>query len=68
VDLNIDKGKQKVIEEDPEIAMRRQKIRRAIEYTIFPACKARLVATRGLLKGVMEVANLKGLYRVFERC
>lgn len=65
----IDSGKGKeVLEEDPEIALRRKKLRRAIEYTILPACKARLVATQGLLKGVMEVANLKGLYRVFERC
>ncbi|PSN62205.1 DNA mismatch repair protein mutL [Corynespora cassiicola Philippines] len=62
------KGKQKVIEEDPEIAARRAKIRQAIEHIIFPACRARMVATKGLLKGVMEVANLKGLYRVFERC
>ncbi|KAF2688164.1 DNA mismatch repair protein mutL [Lentithecium fluviatile CBS 122367] len=62
------KGKGKVVEEDAEIAKRREKVRRAVEYVIFPACKARLVATRGLLKGVVEVANLKGLYRVFERC
>jgi DNA mismatch repair protein MLH1 len=68
--MSLENGKnnEHVIEEDPEIALRREKIRRAIEYTIFPACKARLVATKGLLKGVMEVANLKGLYRVFERC
>ncbi|KAH6882780.1 histidine kinase-like ATPase [Alternaria rosae] len=63
------KGKGKVLEEDPEIAARRKKLLRAIEFTIFPACKARLVGTKGLLQGgVMEVANLKGLYRVFERC
>lgn len=62
------KGKGKVMEDDPEIEARRKKVRRAIEYVIFPACKARLVATKGLLSGVMEVANLKGLYRVFERC
>ncbi|KAF2188189.1 DNA mismatch repair protein MutL [Zopfia rhizophila CBS 207.26] len=62
------KGKEKEISEDPEITLRRKKLRRAIEYLIFPAFKARLVATRGLLRGVMEVANLKGLYRVFERC
>jgi DNA mismatch repair protein MLH1 len=63
------KGKSKVLEEDPEIAARRKKLLRAIEYAIFPACKARLLGTRGLLKGgVMEVADLKGLYRVFERC
>ena len=69
----IGKGKEKATGgtasgEDADIALRRAKIRRAVEYLIFPACKARLVATRGLLKGVMEVANLKGLYRVFERC
>ncbi|KAF2796256.1 DNA mismatch repair protein MutL [Melanomma pulvis-pyrius CBS 109.77] len=68
IEQNSGKGKQKIVDEDPEIALRREKIRRAIEYVIFPACKARLVATRGLLTGVMEVANLKGLYRVFERC
>ncbi|KAF1972188.1 DNA mismatch repair protein mutL [Bimuria novae-zelandiae CBS 107.79] len=62
------KGKGKVVEEDPEIAARMEKVRKTIENVIFPACKARLVATRGLLEGVMEVANLKGLYRVFERC
>jgi DNA mismatch repair protein MLH1 len=43
-------------------------VRKALEHDIFPACKARLVATKGLLKGVTEIANLKGLYRVFERC
>ncbi|KAL1597910.1 DNA mismatch repair protein Mlh1 [Paraconiothyrium brasiliense] len=62
------KGKEKVVEEDPEIAARREKVKKAIENVIFPACKARLVATKGMLSGVMEVANLKGLYRVFERC
>lgn len=62
------KGKEKIVEEDPEVAARREKVRQAIEHTIFPACKSRLVATKGLLSGVMEIANLKGLYRVFERC
>ncbi|KAI7200904.1 DNA mismatch repair protein MutL [Hortaea werneckii] len=50
------------------IERRREELLRAIENVIFPAFKSRLVATRSLLKGVMEVANLKGLYRVFERC
>ncbi|KAH3909503.1 hypothetical protein HBH56_157400 [Parastagonospora nodorum] len=63
------KGKGRVAEEDDaEIAARRAKVRKAVEHVIFPACKARLAATKGLLKGVMEIANLKGLYRVFERC
>jgi DNA mismatch repair protein MLH1 len=57
-----------VEEEDPEIVARRKHINRALENVLFPAFKARLIATRNLLKGVVEVANLKGLYRVFERC
>jgi DNA mismatch repair protein MLH1 len=61
-------GEQQKVEEDPEITARRAKVREAIEHVIFPACKARLLATKGMLKGVMEIANLKGLYRVFERC
>jgi DNA mismatch repair protein MLH1 len=56
------------VEEDEEISARRKHITRAIENLLFPAFKARLVATRGLLQGAVEVANLKGLYRVFERC
>lgn len=53
---------------DPEIEARRGQLHRAIATVLFPALKARLVATRSLLKGTIEVANLKGLYRVFERC
>ena len=56
------------LDEHAEIAARRKHINRALENVLFPAFKARLIATRGLLKGVVEVANLKGLYRVFERC
>lgn len=54
--------------EDPDVVSRRRQVNRAVENVLFPAFKARLVATKGLLKGVVEVANLKGLYRVFERC
>jgi DNA mismatch repair protein MLH1 len=54
--------------EDPDIIARRLQVNRAVENIFFPAFKARLVATSGLLKAVVEVANLKGLYRVFERC
>jgi DNA mismatch repair protein MLH1 len=54
---------------DQEIVTpRRDELHRVIENTLFPAFKARLVATKSLLKGTVEVANLKGLYRVFERC
>ncbi|KAM0275704.1 hypothetical protein ACHAQH_007502 [Verticillium albo-atrum] len=55
--------------EDDEMATRRKNIRWAIEHIFFPAFKARMVATKSLMKGgVLEVADLKGLYRVFERC
>jgi DNA mismatch repair protein MLH1 len=55
-------------DEDPEIAVRRKHLARSIENVLFPAFKSRLVATKGLLKGIVEIANLRGLYRVFERC
>ncbi|KAI9752327.1 MAG: hypothetical protein M4579_005670 [Chaenotheca gracillima] len=54
--------------EDPEIANRRRQLHHVLESVMFPAFRARLVATKSLTSGVLEVANLKGLYRVFERC
>ena len=54
--------------EDESIRNRRVLMGRMLEYAVFPALRARLVATTRLLRGVVEVADLKGLYRVFERC
>ena len=51
-----------------EIKTRKEEMARVLEHVLFPAFRARLVATKGLLSGVVEVADLKGLYRVFERC
>ena len=51
-----------------DIEARREEMSGLLEHVLFPAFRARLVATTGLLKGVTEVANLKGLYKVFERC
>jgi DNA mismatch repair protein MLH1 len=52
-----------------EIRARRAHVRRAVEHVFFPAFKNRLVATKSLMNGgVLELADLKGLYRVFERC
>lgn len=54
---------------DEEIKARRAEVRKVVEDVMFPAFRARLIATKGLMKGgVLEIANLKGLYRVFERC
>jgi len=50
------------------IRQRREEVAKVLEHVLFPAFRARLVATRELLSGVVEVADLKGLYRVFERC
>lgn len=48
---------------------RRQEITKIVEHILFPAFRARLIATKSIMKGgVVEIANLKGLYRVFERC
>lgn len=53
----------------PQVRQRRQHVRWAVENIFFPAFKARLVATKSLMDGgILEVADLKGLYRVFERC
>lgn len=52
-----------------EVQARQEHVRWAVEHVLFPAFKARLVATKSLMDGaVLEAANLKGLYRVFERC
>ncbi|RAL14007.1 mismatch repair ATPase MLH1 [Aspergillus homomorphus CBS 101889] len=50
------------------LAQRRAQMARMLEHVVFPALRGRLVATTRLLRGVVEVADLKGLYRVFERC
>jgi DNA mismatch repair protein MLH1 len=51
-----------------EINKRRNQLQRSVENVMFPAFRTRLIATKGMRKGLVEVADLKGLYRVFERC
>ena len=60
--------KNKNADEDLSITARREQLTRMLEFVLFPAIRARIVATKGMLGGVLEVADLKGLYRVFERC
>ncbi|CAK7199951.1 DNA mismatch repair protein Mlh1 [Sporothrix eucalyptigena] len=56
-------------EEDEDIRARRAHVQHAVEHVFFPAFKTRLICTTSLMQaGLIEVANLKGLYRVFERC
>ncbi|KAL4904896.1 hypothetical protein BDW74DRAFT_185414 [Aspergillus multicolor] len=54
--------------EDEFVTKRRAQMSRMLEHVVFPALRARLVATTRLLRGAVEVADLKGLYRTFERC
>jgi len=53
---------------DAAIEKRRKEIAHTLEHVVSPAFRSRILATESMLKGVVEVANLKGLYRVFERC
>lgn len=50
------------------ITRRRNQLSFMLEHVLFPAIRSRLVATNDMVRGVVEVADLKGLYRVFERC
>ncbi|KAG0659885.1 DNA mismatch repair protein [Maudiozyma exigua] len=39
-----------------------------LENIIIPCIKRRFLATKNLVRDVVEIANLPGLYKVFERC
>ena len=63
-----DSGKETNQREDETITRRREQLSQMLEHILFPALRSRLVATNDLVGGVVKVADLKGLYRVFERC
>ena len=65
---NTDSSPTSLNENKDELGERTREVESALEYVLFPAFRARLIATKVLLPGVVEVADLKGLYRVFERC
>ncbi|KAL9105995.1 MAG: hypothetical protein Q9227_008903 [Pyrenula ochraceoflavens] len=50
-------------DEEDHFAARRKQMASMLEHVLFPAFRGKLVATKGMLKGVVEIANLKGLYR-----
>ncbi|CCE62516.1 hypothetical protein TPHA_0C03640 [Tetrapisispora phaffii CBS 4417] len=47
---------------------KKEKMADLLENVIFPCVKRRFLAPDTLLKDVAEIANLPGLYKVFERC
>lgn len=55
-------------DEERMLRVRRHQLSRMMEQSLFPAVKTKLIVSDKLLNGIVEVADLKGLYRVFERC
>jgi DNA mismatch repair protein MLH1 len=54
---------------DDETRTRRQNVRWAMEHIFFPAFKQRLTVTKCFAtSGIWEMANLKDMYKDFERC
>lgn len=51
-----------------EISRLQEETREAVSDILFPAFQKRLIAPKTLTDRVVEIANLPGLYRVFERC
>lgn len=45
-----------------------QNLDRVLENVLFPAIRSRIIATRRMIPGMRQIASLKELYRVFERC
>lgn len=46
----------------------RDELNSHLEHTVFPALKKKFIATEKIVPDVVQVADLPGLYRVFERC
>ena len=57
-------------EEGEDDVRRREFVLRALETVLFPALRRRFIAVKELIheKRVVEIADLPGLYRIFERC
>lgn len=51
-----------------EFVTRNEEMSYSLENVVFPCIKRRFLAPRVLSKDVIEIANLPGLYKVFERC
>lgn len=49
-------------------AVQREELNHSLEHVVFPLLKQRFLATKSLLEDVVQIADLPGLYRVFERC
>lgn len=48
--------------------VKRNELDHVLEHALFPALKQRFLATENMLGAVVQIADLPGLYKVFERC
>ncbi|SJM84901.1 related to DNA mismatch repair protein MLH1 [Zygosaccharomyces bailii] len=65
----IDLGKEDIPEEEKvAYSDKKEELSAMLDNVIFPCIKRRFLAPRELAKDIVEIANLPGLYRVFERC
>lgn len=55
-------------EENNEAREKRDVLEQELENILFPELKKQFLATRNLTRDVVQIADLPGLYRVFERC
>lgn len=53
---------------DSEAEQMREQVRTDVGDILLPLVSQRIIAPKHLKDGVIEIANLPGLYRVFERC
>lgn len=51
-----------------ENAHKKEELSEKIEHVIYPCLKRRFLAPSSIVDDVIEIANLPGLYKVFERC
>ncbi|KAI5970067.1 mlh1 [Candida margitis] len=56
------------IEGVAEVVAKRESLEHDLENVLFPEIKKQFLATKNLARDVIQIADLPGLYKVFERC
>jgi DNA mismatch repair protein MLH1 len=64
----IDNARDASAEQREANSARRSALDNQLENHVFPLLQQRFVATGTLVHDVVQIADLPGLYRVFERC
>lgn len=67
--LEEDDGRERELEEEHEIyKTKRDQVDHTLGHILFPQLMHRFLATKNLTNDVVQIADLPGLYKVFERC